>query len=341
MATPRWITAAEVEGGVIPPGGAINQVLAKESNTDYDLKWADSGGGGGSFLSVNTARVDPSGSDETGTVGDLSKPFLTVQAALDELAVNDTGGGIRGGIILLPATQLVETLTLSIPAADATIISFKGQRGPPSGSFKAFFSLTITASTPETGTVEIFLEDCTLQDNITTNVATFFLYLNNVDFNGATITLSEGCADATIGGFGNTSGNIGYILQGQAELTLFGVWSPSSNTEITNDSATVNIIDCKPRPDEWQSYAGVSVNDGTETGDGGSVNARNSVLGDVTAGFITCVDSRIVGSVTTTADPTVDYQDVFLKGVPPGGTTGQALEKASNDDFDTSWESLV
>ncbi len=42
-----------------------------------------SGSGGGSFLSHNIARVDPSGSNSTGTVGDLSKPFLTVQGAIN------------------------------------------------------------------------------------------------------------------------------------------------------------------------------------------------------------------------------------------------------------------
>jgi hypothetical protein len=38
-------------------------------------------GGGGSFLSSNTARVDPSGFDtgpNAGVIGDLTKPFLTV-----------------------------------------------------------------------------------------------------------------------------------------------------------------------------------------------------------------------------------------------------------------------
>jgi hypothetical protein len=39
----------------------------------------------GSFLSSNIARVDPTGSDSTGSVGDLNKPFLTVQGAIDAI----------------------------------------------------------------------------------------------------------------------------------------------------------------------------------------------------------------------------------------------------------------
>ncbi len=40
---------------------------------------------GDSFLSSNIARVDPSGDDTTGTFGDSSKPFLTVQAAINAI----------------------------------------------------------------------------------------------------------------------------------------------------------------------------------------------------------------------------------------------------------------
>ncbi len=51
---PRWITAAEAVG-------------------DFE------------FLSANIARVDASGNDSTGIVGDLSNPFLTVQAAINAI----------------------------------------------------------------------------------------------------------------------------------------------------------------------------------------------------------------------------------------------------------------
>lgn len=37
----------------VPPGGTTNQVLAKESNADYDTHWVSGGGGGGAVDSVN------------------------------------------------------------------------------------------------------------------------------------------------------------------------------------------------------------------------------------------------------------------------------------------------
>ncbi len=55
---PRWITAAEAVG-------------------DFE------------FLSENIVRVDASGNDSTGIVGDLSNPFLTVQSAIDAIEALD------------------------------------------------------------------------------------------------------------------------------------------------------------------------------------------------------------------------------------------------------------
>lgn len=37
-------------GGSVPSGGTTNQVLAKNSNSDYDLKWTDAGSGSGDML---------------------------------------------------------------------------------------------------------------------------------------------------------------------------------------------------------------------------------------------------------------------------------------------------
>jgi len=51
--------------------------------------YVDDHAGGGSFLSAYTARVDISGDDGTGTIGDLTKPFLTVQAAIDAFQALD------------------------------------------------------------------------------------------------------------------------------------------------------------------------------------------------------------------------------------------------------------
>ncbi len=78
---PRYITAAEVEGGVIPPGGTTDQVLAKESNADFDLKWAAGGGGGGEATLELTS---------TGDVTDTSAfPFTADNSGIKQVDKND------------------------------------------------------------------------------------------------------------------------------------------------------------------------------------------------------------------------------------------------------------
>ncbi len=41
------------------------------------------------FLSAEIARIDPSGDDSTGAIGDLTKPFLTTQGAIDAFELLD------------------------------------------------------------------------------------------------------------------------------------------------------------------------------------------------------------------------------------------------------------
>lgn len=57
------IPAADLASGVVPTvhnvpsGGSENQVLAKNSGTDYDLKWVNQSGGGGATISVSNTTL--------------------------------------------------------------------------------------------------------------------------------------------------------------------------------------------------------------------------------------------------------------------------------------------
>ncbi len=90
--------------------------------------------GAGAILSANIARVDQSGNDGTGTVGDLNKPFLTVQAAIN---------AIQSGSFTLPIVDIgnnvfTENITTSLSA-----IQFIGS-GQPNQPFN---SITFTEPT--------------------------------------------------------------------------------------------------------------------------------------------------------------------------------------------------
>ncbi len=373
--SPRFITAAEVAqdeagdvqgpdssvdgnialfdgvtGKLLKAAGVVEGVATIDSTTNILIgdgagNAVDSNVGidaiGGSFLAVNTARVDPSGSDDTGEVGDLSKPFLTVQAAIDELLSNEYIVDVFGGVILLPAINITEELTMSI-GSNVTAISFKGYRGSISLPFQAFKSLTITGTG---GTVcEIFMQDCSVGGSdlgvgITTTIP-LFLFLENVDGNGSSIvsTYSTGLSGLDIisasgsgGGFSEiTAMNVGII-------NVFGVFPASGGSVINGDGNTMNISNVRNHPDDDAAYDSLwSI---ANVPNQGTVNACNAVLGDVACGGGTWIDSRSAGSFDLDGG-SISYEDVLLKSVPPGGTTGQALEKNSDDDFDTVWNDL-
>lgn len=53
------LNLGQLNGALAPAGGTTGQVLAKNSDTDYDLEWIDSAGGpGGSTVTAGSAVVD-------------------------------------------------------------------------------------------------------------------------------------------------------------------------------------------------------------------------------------------------------------------------------------------
>src|ERR1700726_1477253 len=87
------------------------------------------------FLSNHTAPVDPSGNDSTGTIGDLAKPFSTVQAALTAME----NAAVSPSILVCELGTVPTDLTTSL-----TDIVFKSN-----GPFEfnpIFHTLTLTNS---------------------------------------------------------------------------------------------------------------------------------------------------------------------------------------------------
>lgn len=71
-------TVARASG--VPSGGNTNQVLAKNSNSDYDLKWVNQSGGGGVGTVVNLTTTTPSFHNKTVT---LTGTYATYSAVFD------------------------------------------------------------------------------------------------------------------------------------------------------------------------------------------------------------------------------------------------------------------
>lgn len=235
MAEPRFITAAEVEGQVIPAGGTTDQVLSKESNADFDLKWATGGGGGGSFLSNETARVDATGNDGTGTIGDLTKPFLTVQGAIG--AIED--GSFQNPIIDIGNNQFFEDLTVST-LRKVTIIS----------SANVLYNYAFNSITISSPTAEFFPVTLQLQ-----NVGGGNVTYNGLNASGETFTilLQTGyCSDVT-----STTAKLDLFtnfidgaFQGGVSATGFDIrirncFSGLNNISIDSDGSAIEVVNSK------------------------------------------------------------------------------------------------
>ncbi len=130
--SPRWISAAEAyesfggggSGDVVGPDSAIDGNLAVfDGVTGKLIKDGGAPGGGSSFLSNNIARVDLSGDDETGTVGDLTKPFLTVQSAIT--AFEATGTATSGSLV----TDNFYTIVTYVEGDDFTNVGGSNESG--------------------------------------------------------------------------------------------------------------------------------------------------------------------------------------------------------------------
>lgn len=65
------------DGVGVPTGGTTGQVLAKNSNTDYDTEWVDQTGGNSLFITVGTADAD--------YVTDGTDDDVQIQQAIDEI----------------------------------------------------------------------------------------------------------------------------------------------------------------------------------------------------------------------------------------------------------------
>lgn len=65
------------------PIGTNGQVLTANSAATLGVEWAAAGGSGFGTLAT-TALITAAGNDTTGTVGDMSKPYTTIQAAYDD-----------------------------------------------------------------------------------------------------------------------------------------------------------------------------------------------------------------------------------------------------------------
>ena len=115
-----------------------NDAYTLATLVDADVTAYASGGGGGSYTfpsnSGNTAYVSSGGNDGTGVVGNISKPFLTANAAIAAL-----NNAVDGALIILSSTSQIDITdydTTSYPySLTITNFSYQNISVESSGSF--------------------------------------------------------------------------------------------------------------------------------------------------------------------------------------------------------------
>lgn len=189
------------------------------------------GGGGGSILSESVARVDASGNDGTGTVGDIGKPFLTVQGAIDAIEA----GSFPNPTILLGNTQSNDPITTSL-----STLAIRGEVEFYCGIFN-----TITLTNPTFAT--LLLQNAGF-DNVVANTGSLSVeisnaYVSNITNSGGTITATTAFTDGAFQGTISAPGNTIDIYNAVSQLNHPTINSAGSDVTATN-SRIETVTNC-------------------------------------------------------------------------------------------------
>ncbi len=180
---------------------------------------------GGSFLSANIARVDSSGDDSTGRVGELTLPFLTVQGAIDAI----DAGSFGNPTIYIGADSFTEDVTTSLQA-----LSFVGV-GVNSTPYN---SLTCTEPTNQ---VSIFLTHVSANSGPISSVSAGGLAVEIISSLVGEITNSAG--PVTLFCFGNPELQQNISAPGFA-VNINGPSTVSAPVQIDSAGSAVTVKNC-------------------------------------------------------------------------------------------------
>ncbi len=164
---------------------------------------------GGSFLSAETVRVDPSGDDATGVVGNLTKPFATTQGAIDAFELISPlpsnpiimigGNAVLGFQTILPYVTVIGENAIETVGSQRTASAITS-------------SITMSATDgPEANSVVLILRNCWMNHGVTFNGAAPNQELNLIN---SVITTGTVSFDAT------TAANINGLCIGGTDSIL-------------------------------------------------------------------------------------------------------------------------
>jgi len=273
-------------GQGLATGGTTNQVLAKNSNTNFDTKWIDAGGGGGSGTVTSVA---------TGT--GLTGGPITTSGTLSLADVSPAPTGTYGSATAVPAITVDvkgrTTAVTSTPIQLASTAKVTGldtalaNKAPSTGIAQSAITGLVSALSDKanTGSTNTFTNNQTIQGNLTVgngagtmvfdaSVGTLTLdtgsltVLNTITssgvIQGAQLRVGTGAGNATLSPTGLTASRA--ITFPDKDITVAGA---GANTDITSLTGLTTALSTS------QGGTGVT---GASTGTGGVVLSTNPVI---------------------------------------------------------------
>ncbi len=153
---------------------------------------------GGAFLSAETVRIEPSGDDATGVVGNLTKPFATTQGAIDAFELLNPlpsnpiiligGNAVRGFSTILPYLTVVGENAIETVGSQRTASAITS-------------NITMSATDgPEGHAVVLILVGCWTNHSISFDGAAPTQELNLINSSGLPSVVFNAVTDSHING---------------------------------------------------------------------------------------------------------------------------------------------
>lgn len=194
----------------------------------------------GSFLCANTLRVDPSGNDSTGQIGNMLKPFSTVQGAITALEAVS----LDHPVIIIPRGYIVgNDITTSI----STVVF----QGPSEND--SVENLILTANQ-----VELIFNNCTSTNITATCSGGLFLKIDLSGEIAGNVSNSAGLIRIVSSGGGLAAG---IISCPGFEVNLVGVNWGREDEDLTIDSAGSAITATQSVIADVLAAASITLND--------------------------------------------------------------------------------
>ncbi len=245
---------ADVKISELPPATAIASPDVTPVVQGGVTKKADVSLFGGAFLSAETVRVDPSGDDATGVVGNLTKPFATTQGAIDAFELISPlpsnpiiligGNAVAGFQTILPYLTVIGENAIETVGSQRTASAITS-------------AITMSATDgPEANSVVLILRNCWMNHAITfdgaapnqeLNLINSVLTTGTVSFNATTAanvngTCIGGSDSATSRVFNVASlGGVNTFLQ-FLDMSAAGTVSSQDGTDLYLTRSTVENV---------------------------------------------------------------------------------------------------